>query len=365
VGAREEVDQLGERVKELRALHALARLLCEPFSTCNELFDQIAALVPPAMLHVDDCVVRLRHGEIEVAAGANREGVSPRATLKADFRTSDGTTGVVEVGYLDEHAPQVEGPFLAEERALIDSIAELVRVAIDRRILDGALQRAARLEAMGALAASVAHDFNNLLASIRANGEVLTEELPLESDLRGPAGDIVAASERGAALAKQLVDLGRKRTDGGHLVDLNSAVEKIVPIVEPLLGAAVRLHVELSSGVGRVDCDPTELDRVIMNLVVNARDAMPTGGTIRTRTSVVMRNGRPFGRLSVCDEGVGVPRALLPRIFEPYFTTKAEGEGTGLGLALVWRVVNEAAGQVEVESEPGKGAAFHVDLPRV
>jgi signal transduction histidine kinase len=316
------------------------------------------------MLHVDDCVVRLSHGEIEVAAGAVGKGDSPRAVLAAGFQTSDGTTGVIEVGYLDEHAPQVEGPFLAEERTLIDSIAELVRVAIDRRILDGALQRAARLEAMSALAASVAHDFNNLLASIRANGEVLTEELPMESDLRAPAGDIVAASMRGAALAKQLVDMGRKKAGCAYLVDLNSAVEKIIPIVEPLLDG-VRLHVELAAGVGRVDCDPTELDRVVMNLLVNARDAMPAGGTIRVRTSVVMRNGRPFGRLSVCDEGLGVPRALLPRIFEPYFTTKAEGEGSGLGLALVWRVVNEAAGQVEVESEPGKGAAFHVDLPRV
>jgi signal transduction histidine kinase len=365
VGDREEVDQLGERVKELRALHSLARLLCEPFSTCNELFTEIAALLPPAMLHVDDCVVRLRHGEIEVTAGAVRAGAAPRATLAADFQTSDGTTGVIEVGYLDEHAPQVEGPFLAEERALVASVSELVRAAIDRRILDGALHRAARLEAMSALAASVAHDFNNLLASIRANGEVLVEQLPEASDLRGAAADIVAASQRGATLAKQLVEMGRKKTRGAHFVELNTAVEKMMPIVEPLLGERVRLHVDLASGVGRVDCDPTELDRVIMNLVVNARDAMPAGGTIRVRTSVVMRNGRPFGRLSVCDDGVGVPRALLPRIFEPYFTTKAEGEGTGLGLALVWRVVNDAAGQVEVESEPGKGAAFHVDLPRV
>lgn len=359
------VDQLRERMKELAALHALAKLMCQPFSTCEELFRQIAALVPPSMLHAEDCTARLCHGEIEVCAPP--DAGKPVSTLQRAFETSDGTRGVIEIGYLHEHEAHVEGPFLAEERALVDSIAELVCVAIDRRIMEGAVHKAARLEAMGALAASVAHDFNNLLGSIQANASFLVDELKkkTDSDTYGAAEDILAASERGAELAKQLVTLGRKPPPRGHSIDVNATIEKLVPLLRPLLGDKVQLEIDLTSGIGRVDLEASELDRVLMNLVVNARDAMPSGGTVRVRTHTVNRNGGPFARISVSDDGAGIERTLLPRIFEPYFTTKPEGRGTGLGLAVVWRVVSEAGGQVEVESEPGKGATFQVDIPRI
>lgn len=357
------VDQLRERVKELGALHAIARLLCEPFSTCEELFLGVAKLIPPSMLHADDCVGRLRHGEVDVRAPG--DAGEPVATLTAAFETSDGTRGAVEIGYLHEHSRHVEGPFLAEERALVNSIAELVRVAIDRRIMESALQKAARFEAMGALAASVAHDFNNLLGSIQANASFLVGELEEGSESYGAAEDIVAASQRGAELAKQLVALGRKPVPRGHSIDVNATIEKLLPLLRPMLGDRISLESDLAGGPGEVDLDPSELDRVIVNLVVNARDAMPDGGSVRVKTSTIRRNGRPFTRISVSDTGTGIELTLLPRIFEPYFTTKPEGRGTGLGLAVVWRVVSECGGQVQVESEPGKGATFEIDLPRI
>lgn len=357
------VDPLRERTKELAAMHAIARLLYEEFPSCDALFSAVVRHLPPAMVHADDCVARLSHGDIVVRA-PEIDG-TPVATLVASFETSNGKNGVIEIGYLHEHGAQVEGPFLAEERALVDSIAELVRVAIDRRILEGALLKAARQEAMSTLASSVAHDFNNLLGSIHANAAFLATELSSskDPDIVSASQDIVAASERGAALASRLVSLNRKAPRSGFVTDVNATIEKLVPLLRPLLADDVHLVLDLGASLS-VDIDPSELDRVVMNLVVNARDAMPNGGDVRVKTLGMQRGDRAFVRIAVADEGTGIERALLPRLFEPYFTTKPAGRGTGLGLAVVWAVVTEHGGHVAVTSEPGKGTTFHVDLPR-
>jgi two-component system cell cycle sensor histidine kinase/response regulator CckA len=227
-----------------------------------------------------------------------------------------------------------------------------------------------RLEIVGRLAAGVAHDFKNLLTVVMGNAGLIARRPDLPADVTQRANNIVEASERGAELVRELLEFGRE--PGGHarVLDVSELVESFLPILQSSIGADSQIEFTCEPGAGRVMIDRGNLERVLLNLVFNARDAMPTGGPIRLHVApdqTTDGDGPPgaYVRTDVSDNGVGIPPEAIERIFDPSYTTKPKGKGTGLGLAVVRRIVDRAGGFVRVESVPGHLTTFRVYLPRV
>ncbi len=246
------------------------------------------------------------------------------------------------------------------------------------------LREAQRLEAVGRLAAGIAHDFNNLLTVVLANATLLLRERRLDSGSASAVEEMKTAASRGADLVRQLLAFGRQQRLAPQVLDLNAVVTGLRPLLSRLIGEQVRISVTLAPGRAYVKADRGQLEQVIVNLVTNARDAMPVGGQLAIETTVretLARDGEPrdgqtrdsqtreaapgsgWVVLSVTDNGQGMDRNVRQRVFEPFFTTKPFGKGTGLGLATVHGVVEQSGGRVAVESEPGAGSVFRVFLP--
>jgi PAS domain S-box-containing protein len=219
-----------------------------------------------------------------------------------------------------------------------------------------------KLEALGQLTAGIAHDFNNLLTAIQGYGELLAAQL--DTPLREDAREVVRAAERGAMLTRQLLCLGRRGSQqSGARVDPSALVAGMESLLRRTLEERVELRLALARDVPAVAVDEGRLEQVVLNLVVNARDAMPAGGALTVSTDAVALDGVPYARIQVVDTGVGMGREVASRALEPFFTTKGPGAGTGLGLATVARIVREAGGAVELESAEGRGTTVTVLLP--
>jgi two-component system cell cycle sensor histidine kinase/response regulator CckA len=236
------------------------------------------------------------------------------------------------------------------------------------------LEQTERMEAVGQLASGVAHDFNNLLTIIQGYSSLLIENLPAGKDSQA-ANEISRAADRAASLTHQLLAFSRKQTLQPRVLDLNSVVHGVEEMLRRLLTENVELTIETDPGAGFVRADPAQMEQVLLNLVINARDAMPKGGRLTIRTfgcrgrkqsgETEKLFASPFVTLSVSDTGVGMDAGTRARIFEPFFTTKEVGKGTGLGLATVYGIVKQSNGHIEVESEPDKGSTFFISLPRI
>jgi PAS domain S-box-containing protein len=486
----------GERLKELTALHDIARLLRDTSLPVAALVARVAARLPPAMQFIDDTTARVAYGDIHSATPgfANTPWVLRRA-----FATADGTNGMIEIAYNSAHPDEQEGPFLSEERALIDSIADILRAELDRRSVDLAvrdrdaklvlaaatadlavwewsvednivtwspelvrmlgrdstgmglgesemiyaedrqrvvqtvrdavanpdrlfelefrgvrvdrsiiwinargrvllgadgrpkrvlgiladvtrrkaleegLMQLQKMEAMGRVAAGVAHDFNNVLGVIMLNTSELLEVLPPDHPCHAIASEISEVLGRGVGLTQQLLAFSRKSEVMPVALDPNTVIRRAEPMLRRLVGTRAQLLLELSS-TPEVIADPTQLDQIVMNLVVNARDAIQDGGTVTVATRVTDIDAEIASAnakaapgthvvISVADTGHGMTPETKARLFEPFFTTKPVGKGTGLGLSVVFGVVQQSNGFVTVDSEPGQGARFDVHLP--
>ena len=210
-------------------------------------------------------------------------------------------------------------------------------------------------------ASSVAHDFNNLLSVITGYTEMILRRLRPDDPLRRNAEAIKRATEWGAALAQQILAGSRRPPAAPTPIDLNQLVGNVTRVLQPLLGDNIELVAQLESGLGLVSANPHQIGQVIMNLVVNARDAMPHGGRLTIETANVSQ----VVMLAVSDTGCGMDNETRARLFEPYFTTKEPGRGTGVGLATVYDVVTHLGGQISVMSDAGAGSTFKIYLPRV
>lgn len=241
---------------------------------------------------------------------------------------------------------------------------------------DEKLRQAQRIESLGQLAGGVAHDFNNLLGVIVGYAELLTKELPAGTRERVRLDQILEAAQRAATLTRQLLAFSRRQVLQPVQLDLNAVVRAIEPSLARLLRADVELSVVTADGIGGVLADPGQLEQALTNLAANARDAMPGGGRllIETGRADLAQDDprRPafapvgsYGWVSVSDTGVGMDDATRARIFEPFFTTKGLGQGTGLGLAMIYGFVKQSGGFVDVQSAPGQGASFRIYLPRL
>ena len=257
------------------------------------------------------------------------------------------------------------GALLRGERGGADRAVGVLSDVTERKALEAQLRHAQKMEAVGLLAGGVAHDFNNLLLTVQGRAELLLAGLRERGDERRQVEEIQSAAERAAHLTRQLLAFSRRQPLRPRVVDLNALVLDLADMLRRLIGEDVELSLGLDPALGRVRADPGVLDQVVMNLVVNARDAMPRGGRVILETANVERRGAPCVALAVRDTGIGMDAQTRARIFEPYFTTKDPGRGTGLGLSTVDGIVRQSGGEIEVESAPGKGSTFRVVLPRV
>jgi two-component system, cell cycle sensor histidine kinase and response regulator CckA len=246
----------------------------------------------------------------------------------------------------------------------------------ERRTLEARLQQASKMDAIGGLAAGVAHDFNNLLSVILSYTELLTEGLKKHDPMREDLGQISAAATSAVGLTRQLLAFGRQQVLEPKVLDLGEIVAKIAPMLRRVLGEDVELNVVAAAPLGRILVDPGQMEQVLMNLAVNARDAMPRGGKLTIETAqreldqsfAAERTNLKPGQhvlLAVSDNGSGMDRETQNRVFEPFFTTKESGKGTGLGLATVFGIVQQSGGTISVYSELGSGTTFEMYFPVV
>ena len=255
----------------------------------------------------------------------------------------------------------------------VEDLTSLALAEEERHRLHALLQQAQKMESIGTLASGIAHDFNNILLAVIGLTDAAAEQLPAGHPARAQLEDVVAAAERGSDLVQQLLAFGRKQELRMRPVDLRRLVAETRGMLAHVLPKAVAVECVAEGATPPVVADPAQIGQVLMNLAVNARDAMPGGGTLSlaTGTAVVEEGdpahpGVPAGRyalISVRDTGAGMGPEVLPRIFDPFFTTKDPGQGTGLGLATVYGIVSQHGGAVRVESEPGVGSTFFVYLP--
>jgi PAS domain S-box-containing protein len=288
-----------------------------------------------------------------------RAGTLTRATV---YRRRDGATVPVEVTVSQVRFAQH------------DQVCAFVRDVTERRLLERQIREAQKMDAVGRLAGGVAHDFNNLLTAILGHAELLAMSLPEEDPRRADAEEIHKAGERAAGLTRQLLAFSRRQVLQPRDVDLNALVTDLQKMLRRLIGENVELCTRLEASRSHIKADPDQLAQVALNLVINARDAMPHGGgriTVATANVRIGDGAHPFEdaapgdyvELRVEDTGAGMTEDVLAHIFEPFFTTKAPGKGTGLGLSTVYGIVRQSRGRVAVSSAPGRGTEFRVILP--
>ena len=286
--------------------------------------------------------------------------------LEIELKRKDGNTSTLRCGGILVKGPGGEG-------ACVEVFAEDVT---EKRSLERQLQVAQKMEAIGRLSGGVAHDFNNLLSVIMGYSQVLKKKLAADDPLKEHAEEIEKAGLRAASLTRQLLAFSRQQVLAPTVLNMNTLISDMGKMLPRLIGEDIELVLQLDPALASVRADQSQIEQVVMNLAVNARDAMPRGGklTVATRNVILdeaFTSRHPGSRvgafvlLSVTDTGTGMDTATLGHIFEPFFTTKEPGKGTGLGLATVYGVVKQSGGYIWVDSEPGKGSSFSVYLPQV
>ena len=303
---------------------------------------------------------------------ANREQI--RSFIRAGYRLSDSETR--------EHAKDGKlRVFLNNVVGFLED-GHLVRVwgtqrdVSEQRHLEEQFRQAQKMEAVGQLAGGIAHDFNNLLTAILGNTQLLLRDLPPGDANRGDVEEIRKASERAASLTRQLLAYSRRQMLQPEVLDLNVVVAEMDKMLRRLIGEHIALVTVLSPDLGRVRADPNQIEQVLVNLAVNARDAMPDGGKLTIETANVDLDDAfaqahlgsvpgPYAMFAVTDTGIGMDSTVRAHLFEPFFTTKDVGKGTGLGLATAYGIVKQSDGYIAVYSEPGHGSSFTIYLPRI
>jgi PAS domain S-box-containing protein len=271
---------------------------------------------------------------------------------------------------------RISGRAVASEHEPSDVLEAIAEDITERRVLEDQFRQSQKMEAVGRLAGGIAHDFNNLLTVVSGYTEVLLDQLTPADPLHAKAEAIQQASDRATTLTRQLLAFSRKQLLQLKVVDVNAIVGDMERLLSPLIGENIELTTTLEPSIGCTRADAGQLEQVIMNLVVNAKDAMPQGGKIRITTASVtlddsyrpentfIKHG-PYVMISVADTGHGMDRETQARIFEPFFTTKEKGKGTGLGLSTVYGIIKQSGGYVFVQSERGRGTVFTIYFPRV
>jgi signal transduction histidine kinase len=321
----------------------------------------------------------LRNQPALVTDLASEKRFSGTAILR-DYNISSGITVVVPgparpYGVLEAHDSR-RRDFTQDDVHFMQAIAHVLGTALERHRSEAAFRQAQRLEAVGRLASGVAHDFNNMLTAIQGYGEMLRGNFKAGDPMRDDVDEILGAAQRAAVLTKQLLAFSRQSVLQPRLVVMNDVVKGIHNMLARIVGTKVEFRTSLDPNLGLVKADPSQIEQVILNLCVNARDAMPDGGLLELATCNVdldAEGAREVGvekpgayvMIAVTDAGFGMDAETKVRIFEPFFSTKPAEKGTGLGLATVYGIVKQSGGDIWVYSEVGRGTTFKVFLPRI
>lgn len=355
---------LGERVKELTCLYGIGRIAQLSGIALDEALQRIVDLLPPAWQFPEIACARLLLDGRAFATAGFREGPHRQA---ADLTIHGKLRGRIEIVYPEERPEFAEGPFLPEERSLIDNVAREVALIVERReaeasqsMLQAQLRHADRLATIGQLAAGVAHELNEPLGSILGFAQLVQKDLDLPDRAAKDVARIVKAALRAREVIHKLLVFSRQKTPVKARVDLNRIVEEGLYFLESRCATAgIRLSLALAPDLPRISADASQLHQVLVNLVVNSMQAMPEGGSLRIETCA----GPEHVSLIVRDTGAGISDEIMEKIFTPFFTTKDVDQGTGLGLAVVHGIVTSHGGSIRVESAPGQGARFEIRFP--
>jgi two-component system NtrC family sensor kinase len=355
---------LAERVKELTCLYGIAQVAGQPGITLEEIIQGIVELLPPAWQYPETAFARIILDGISYTTQGFREG---RQKQTAEIVVDSVSRGVVELVYVEKKPDLDEGPFLKEERKLIDAIArqialvvERIQVEQDKLKLHNQLLHADRLATIGMLAAGVAHELNEPLGNILGFAQLAMKADEAPGAVKQDIEKIETASLHAREVIQKLLVFARQTPPKKTQVDLNQIVEDGLYFFEARCAKqGVELVRKLSSGLPEITADPAQLNQLIVNLVVNALQAMQEKGKITIQTQVYDRQVC----LIVEDTGSGMADDVLEQIFIPFFTTKDVGQGTGLGLPVVHGIVTSHGGSINVESKLGCGSRFEIRLP--
>lgn len=372
---------LRERVKELDCLFAMADLVNRPGASLEDTLQGAVDLIPSGWQYPEMTCARVLWDRRAFATSHFEETPWKQS---CDLVVQGERVGCLEVCYLQEKPPRDEGPFLREERSLINAVAERLGRVIERRqvekektALQKQLHQAQKMEAIGLLAGGVAHDFNNLLTVIRGNAGRVRGTLAADHEAHEALTVMEQAVQQATGVTRSLLTFSRELPVEKKPVDLCAVVEEATRLLRRMIPAAIELEVDIRREPPVwVSADQTQLQQVVLNLAINARDAMPNGGTLRVAVAPASEPGarKPedsstsavlYACLEVADTGVGMLPETRERIFEPFFTTKERGQGTGLGLSVVHGIVEDHHGHIDVQSEVGVGSTFAIVLPCV
>ncbi|MBL37699.1 MAG: hypothetical protein CMP07_04745 [Xanthomonadales bacterium] len=366
---------LQERIKEQRCLYRVLELTTDDAKPAREICEEIVRILPAHLMHEEAAMARMAFNGDEVC-GENWS--SPASSMRSSVRLSGEDIGWIEVGYSGEcpDQPGGEGPFMAEERDLLDSVAMNIARMVQSRRMAERLARTQRLQAVGELTGGVAHDFNNLLTVIQGNAEMLGDTFRNRDDEAAELADMIdSAARRGAELTQRLLAFARRQALEPAAVDVGALLSAMEGLLRRTLGANVELEFKTASDTWPALIDSTQLETAVLNLVVNGRDAMPNGGWLtievgNTSLGQTYADSRSevlpgdYVLVAVSDTGIGIPPDDIGHVFEPFFTTKQKSRGTGLGLSMVYGFVKQSHGHVAIYSEPGEGTTVKLYLPR-
>jgi PAS domain S-box-containing protein len=366
--------ELRERIRELQCLYRVLELTTDETRPIDAICADVVSMLPASLQHGEHAVARIR---IDGAEHRSSDWRPPARALSAPVRAEGKQIGEVEIGY-PAAPPGVssgQDPFLAEERALIEAIATHVGRMIHDRRLGETLRQGERLRAVGELTGGIAHDFNNLLTVILGNTELLADDLADRPAAQSLALTAQRAAENAAELTKRLLAFSRRQALDPRAADIGGLVRGMKALLRRTLGEHIDIRIVEPEGLWPALVDPPQLENAILNLCINARDAMPAGGTLTIEVANVDLDASyaeldeelqpgPYVMVAVSDTGTGMSPEVLSRAFDPFFTTKDVGKGSGLGLSMVWGFVKQSKGHVKIYSEPGLGTTVKLYLPR-
>jgi two-component system NtrC family sensor kinase len=355
---------LRERVKELTCLYGIARLAGQQDLSLEEILEDITKLLPPAMLYPESALARIILQEKVYQTGAFQEG---NERLEADILLDEKIVGRVEVSYRDDKPARDEGPFLKEERDLVDAVAREIALILEQKQaeaeqakLQEQLMHADRLATIGQLAAGVAHELSEPLGSILGFAQLIKKNPGLPPQAKSDIDKIEAASLHAREVVRKLLIFARQMPTKKTRVNLNKIVDEGLYILGSRCSKeGIELIRFLSPDLPEITADPAQLTQVLINLVVNAIQAMPNRGKLTISTRAIP------GQVSLIveDTGTGISEEVKKKLFLPFFTTKALSQGTGLGLPVVHGIVAAHGGTIDVDSEVGRGSRFEIRLP--
>lgn len=356
--------ELRERIKELKCLYGIAKLVEKPEISLKEILHGIVKLLPPAWLYPNIASARiLLDGESYVTSPFQESDQTQAAKIVVEGETR----GKIEVFYTEEKPELDEGPFLKEERILIEAIAREVSLIIVRKQaedektrLQEQLRHADRLATIGQLSAGVAHELNEPIGSVLGYSQLIHKHPDLPDQIKRDAEKILKASLHAREVVKKLMLFARQTPPKKIRVNLNHVIEEGIYILESRCAKeGIKVVRSFSKDLPEVTADPAQLTQILVNLVVNSIQAMPKGGELTIQT--IASNGSVI--LIVKDTGVGMNKNVMNKIFLPFYTTKDVGQGTGLGLAVVHGIVTSHEGSIHVKSKEGQGTTFEIQLP--